>query len=647
MSTELHNIFIPSHALNHCATLCENCDCIFALEKFHQDIVTAVDKADQTLPRRKHGIAKPFWNSELSVLKAKSFDAHTLWKDCGYPRSGPIFDEKIRANCEYKLCLRKSKNTSQRLLSDSLCSSLQSKDYTCFWSKWKQINGTHVSNSTMVDGFVNHKKIANMFANSYKSIYSQSNANNDLKREFKERYSNYCNMSANVNTSAYLFTWDDMKETVASLKIGKATSTFIKAEHILYGCPELLRYLHLLFNGLLTHSYLPHEFLLGTISPIIKDPRGDCASSNNYRPITLGPIFLQIFENLLLKKFNSYLNSDDLQFAYKPSHSTAHALFVLRSCVDYYVAHGSNVLVTFLDCSKAFDTISHYGIFLKLMDRGVPICFLKLIIYWYLNMKSRVRWENEFSDYFEVLSGVKQGGVLSPRIFTLYVDTLIQRLKRKGVGCHLFSHFVACIMYADDLCLMAPSRSAMQQLLSICAEFCKESCLAFNAKKSKALSFGKRDVNLISPLTLDNEKIEFVSSWKYLGCTILSGKDLSFSTTSELSSFHASCNSIMRSVRRPNELVLMNLLYSNCVPSLTYCAEVRELANNDMHKCNVALNDTIRRIFTFHRWESTRQLRVELGFPNLYEIFASRKKCFAHKNRTCSNVVIRELTCHL
>ena len=70
----------------------------------------------------------------------------------------------------------------------------------------------------------------------------------------------------------------------------------------------------------------------------------------------------------------------------------------------------------------------------------------------------------------------------------------------------------------------------------------------------------------------------------------------------------------------------MNLLYSNCVP--------KELTNTDTHKCNVALND-LR--------ESTRQLRQELGFPNLFEIFTSRKKSFALKNRTSSNLLIREL----
>ena len=116
-----------------------------------------------------------------------------------------------------------------------------------------------------------------------------------------------------------------------------------------------------------------------------------------------------------MNKFGYFLSTDNLQFGYKNKHSTSHAVYVLRECVNYYTTHGSNVLVSFLDCSKAFDTVSHYGLFLKLMEKGIPLCFLNLIIYWYLNMQVRVVWRQTFSEYFHVLSGTKQGGVLSPK----------------------------------------------------------------------------------------------------------------------------------------------------------------------------------------------------------------------------------------
>ena len=213
-------------------------------------------------------------------------------------------------------------------------------------------------------------------------------------------------------------------------RLEKETSTFIKAEHIFLGSPELLCYLHLLFNALLSHSYMPHEFLCGTITPIIKDPNGDSTSSGNYRGITLGPIFLQIFEYLLLDKFGHFLETDDLQFGYKGAHSTSHAIYILKECVNYYTNHGSNVLVSFLDCSKAFDTVSHYGIFQRLIEQKVPLCFLKLLIYWYSNMQTRCLWRQAYSKYFSVPTGTKQGGVLSPRIFSLYMDRLINLIRQ-------------------------------------------------------------------------------------------------------------------------------------------------------------------------------------------------------------------------
>ena len=127
-----------------------------------------------------------------------------------------------------------------------------------------------------------------------------------------------------------------MLNAVSSLKVNKAASTFIKAEHIFLGCPELMCYLHILFNALLSHSYIPYELLCGTISPIVKDSNGDTTDSSNYRPITLGPTLSQLFEYLLLNKFGNFLESNNLQFGYKRGHSAAHAIFVLKSCVDYY-----------------------------------------------------------------------------------------------------------------------------------------------------------------------------------------------------------------------------------------------------------------------------------------------------------------------
>ena len=78
---------------------------------------------------------------------------------------------------------------------------------------------------------------------------------------------------------------------VSRLKTGKATASFVKPEHIIYGSPKLIVHLHLLFNAILQHSYVPNEFLNGVITSLIKDSEGDHSSVDNYLGLTLGVVF--------------------------------------------------------------------------------------------------------------------------------------------------------------------------------------------------------------------------------------------------------------------------------------------------------------------------------------------------------------------
>ena len=277
---------------------------------------------------------------------------------------------------------------------------------------------------------------------------------------------------------------------------------------------------------------------------------------------------------------------------------------------------------------------------MKLIERGVPLCFLNIMVYWYLNMEARCIWRGVLGEFFKVTTGTKQGGVLSPRIFALYLDGLVIRLRAAAVGCFIFGLFLACLLYADDMCLIAPSRGAMQKMLRICEEFCNEFNLSFNVKKSKSLIFGNKREHLIDPLTLNNVPLQYVSQWSYLGTTIIAGTSLTFTSQPELAKFYRSTNSIISSNKRPNELVLIQLLYSNCVPCLSYASEVKDISSRELQDCNVALNDSIRRIFSYNRWESTRSLRQQLGYPNVTEIFRSRRRRFFNRCRESTNGVI-------
>ena len=120
-------------------------------------------------------------------------------------------------------------------------------------------------------------------------------------------------------------------------------------------------------------------------------------------------------------------------------------------------------------------------------------------------------------------------------------------------------------------------------------------------------------------------------------------RNICFSCKNDLRSFRSSANSILSTIKKPNEQILMELLYSNCVPILSYATEVKQFSYSDMLECHVALNDAIRRVFGYDRWESIRILRAGFGHKDLYEIFAIRRRNFESKLAQMKNRSINEL----
>jgi len=99
--------------------------------------------------------------------------------------------------------------------------------------------------------------------------------------------------------------------------------------------------------------------------------------------------------------------------------------------------NSSKVHCAFLDASKAFDKILHYGLFVKLIDRGAPDAFVRALINWCSDLGRCVVWNHAVGQSFPVKCGVRQGGILFPYLFSVYVDDLIDLLRRSGYGIHI------------------------------------------------------------------------------------------------------------------------------------------------------------------------------------------------------------------
>ena len=129
---------------------------------------------------------------------------------------------------------------------------------------------------------------------------------------------------------------------------------------------------------------------------------------------------------------------------------------------------------------------------------------------------------NVLSESFTVANGVKQGVVISPLLFSIYVDNLFIELKQLGLGCHVGPTFASAFGDADDVALIAPSVYALKKMISLCESYAKRHHIIFNLTQSKLLSYNV-DPSSFGPIYLNNQSISIVSHDKHLGNYISTG----------------------------------------------------------------------------------------------------------------------------
>ena len=127
--------------------------------------------------------------------------------------------------------------------------------------------------------------------------------------------------------------------------------------------------------------------------------------------------------------------------------STDMCVFALKQVIEYYTSRSSPVYICFLDASKAFDRINHWTLFEKLIKRNVPCHIVRIIVYWYCNQTFSVTWGSLISESFSVTNGVRQGGILSPIFFNVYMDDLSVTLKNSKLGCCINGTIINHLMY--------------------------------------------------------------------------------------------------------------------------------------------------------------------------------------------------------
>jgi len=180
-----------------------------------------------------------------------------------------------------------------------------------------------------------------------------------------------------------------------------------------------------------------------------------------------------------------------------------------------------------------------------------------VLVNWYSKLTPAVKWNTCISRWFLVRSGVRQGGVLSPVLFTIYANLFIDELRASGLGYYTFDMFMGCIMYADDIILLSGSLNDLQSMLNVCDNVSSQLLLKFKTNKCKCIAFGKMTNRAMSGdgLRLDNGVVMWFDTTEYLGIHFRCGKRLQVDIDPIRRRFYAASNSIFMNASHQDQLI--------------------------------------------------------------------------------------------
>ena len=179
----------------------------------------------------------------------------------------------------------------------------------------------------------------------------------------------------------------------------------------------------------------------------------------------------------------------------------------------------------------------------------------------------RTVWEGCVSDEFSANNGVRQGGVLSPVLFTLYIDVILNRLEQSGLGCYVAHEYFGALCSADDLALLAPNFACLKSMIQLCESFAQEFDLLFNATKTVCILFSDRTRHSGDPppLYVNNVMLKWTESAKHLGSIVSHDLKENEEINHKRNDFIGRANSVISNFKHVDKMCLQGFLCHNAV----------------------------------------------------------------------------------
>lgn len=476
------------------------------------------------------------------------------------------------ARKKFKSLINKKKTLFKHKLYSQM-DELHNRNSREFWSLFNKLKGLDKNKSS--ENPISNKVWVEHFTSLLNDVPEKIESSfNDFMDDFICSHKN-----DTFNELNFMITSEEISLALSKLKNGKAagidciTNEMLKAGHSV-----LLPVLHKLFNKILSTGCFPDSWRCNLLQPLHK--KGDKCNASNYRGIAIGSCVCKLFCSVLNTRLSNFSDKNNLvpkcQIGYKKGSRTSDHVLVLKSLIDRFVnkLSKSYLYCCFVDFKSAFDTISRRALIFKLLQSGIGGNFLSVLENIYSDVNYSIKVDNTFSDSISSRVGVKQGCVLSPLLFNLFLSDLPDIFDDCDPVA-LNDIKLSCLMFADDLIIVSTSSEGLQRALDKLSCYCKKWGLTVNLAKTKVLIFNKGGKLLKRfKFSFSGTPVECVDRYCYLG--------IIFSASGN---FNAACDRLidqaskaifkLRSMNIRDSIITAYKLFNSLVlPILNYCSEV-------------------------------------------------------------------------
>ena len=370
----------------------------------------------------------------------------------------------------------------------------------------------------------------NRWAEHYEELASDVTGHS-LNRSYWERV--LCSIHHNE------LTWDingpislnEIKDTVLSMKNNKAPGpdgipiefykAFFCSKDLEEEHPSAGKCLEIIFNKIWNGSF-PKNWNSASIVSIPK--KGDLSNCNNYRGISLINVGLKIITKIITNRISKYAFSHNFirpeQFGFRNREECISLFISIREICQRRKFRGKFTYIAFLDLKKAYDSVPIFNILTKLYRLGIRGKSFDFLYNLYSTSKARARYLEMLSNEFPINRGVRQGCPLSPILFNLFINDVLNKCEKYGVS--IGNKRCCGGLFADDIVLVAPSKKNLQKMLSSVLNWANTNEMSFGINKCatmviKPIDFS-RPPNYIDPtFYLGMYSIPKVTCYTYLG----------------------------------------------------------------------------------------------------------------------------------